>query len=328
MTRWGRAATVTPPAVAAVWALRHATAAPVRAWSPGTGVRRRAGGLSVRTFGTGERTVVLLHGLITSGDTFGAGFDRLGRTARVVVPDLLGFARSLHAPARDHGLGAHLDALDAALDDLGLGTAPLSIGGHSMGGPLALHWAARHPDRVDRVIAWTPALFHNRRQAARRLFALNPLLPLIGMPNPIARTICTHLCTRHPRPTSWLYAAAAPELPSMLARQCVQHTWHTYLAAMEQIVLNTGWESALGQLDRAAVPVVLGIGLRDPLAVPGLGRRLEEQHRNVEVRMHRRGDHYLPLTDPDWSAGLLRQPAHGVQPPHPQEATTLPATRA
>ena len=46
------------------------------------------------------------------GDIFGAGFDRLAERHRVVVPDLLGFGRSLDEARTAFSVEAHLDALD------------------------------------------------------------------------------------------------------------------------------------------------------------------------------------------------------------------------
>jgi pimeloyl-ACP methyl ester carboxylesterase len=57
--------------------------------------------------------------------------------------DLLGFSRSQDPSRTDFSLQAHLDALDGMLVDLGLEGCRLVVAGHSMGGLLALHWAAR-----------------------------------------------------------------------------------------------------------------------------------------------------------------------------------------
>jgi pimeloyl-ACP methyl ester carboxylesterase len=53
--------------------------------------------------GSGERAFVLLHGLVTSSDTFGSSYDRLASYARLVVPDLLGFGRSMIFEPRELG---------------------------------------------------------------------------------------------------------------------------------------------------------------------------------------------------------------------------------
>ena len=94
------------------WWLRHRRSAAVRVWAPGAGDVMRAGPLRVRLFGTGENVILLLHGIIASGDSFGATYDDLGRSSRVVVPDLLGFGASM-GTSGPFDAAAHVSALDA-----------------------------------------------------------------------------------------------------------------------------------------------------------------------------------------------------------------------
>ena len=83
---------------------------------------------------------------------FGAPYDRLATTGRVVVPDLLGFGRSLHETRQSFSTEDHLDALDQLADRTGLFERRWTIGAHSMGSTVALRWALRHPDRVERIV--------------------------------------------------------------------------------------------------------------------------------------------------------------------------------
>jgi pimeloyl-ACP methyl ester carboxylesterase len=194
---------------------------------------------------------VTVHGLGRSGDT--AFFRPIDPRVRTVVtplpdqpeedlrrqPDLLGFGRSVRA-GTDFSLQAHLDALDAMLADLGLDDARLVIGGHSMGGALALHWAARRAAQVERVVTWNATLFQDRRQGLQHVTRLlTPPSRWLALPNPLSRAICLHLCTRRPKLAGWLYAAVLPGLPVPLARRCAQHTWPSYLAGLD-IVLDSG----------------------------------------------------------------------------------------
>jgi pimeloyl-ACP methyl ester carboxylesterase len=112
---------------AGAWTAAHLTSSAVRNWRPGAGECRVAGRLKVRTFGRGRPVVVLLHGLAAAGDCFGVGFDQLGDHATVVVPDLLGFGGSTTNPG-PLTAADHLDALDEALDALGLAGGPLVCG--------------------------------------------------------------------------------------------------------------------------------------------------------------------------------------------------------
>src|SRR5688572_31188709 len=142
-----------------LWGLIHTLAKTSRQWRPGRGERLIAGGLSVRVLGSGERVYVLLHGLVASGDYFGALYDSLAARGTLVVPDLLGFGRSLHTKTNSYNVEAHLDALDRMVSELGLLGRPMVLVGHSMGGIIAIHWAARHRDRTERVITFCAPLY-------------------------------------------------------------------------------------------------------------------------------------------------------------------------
>lgn len=292
------AATGTAAALACLggWTARHLTAPAVRRWAPGRGAQRSAGGLSVRTWGDGESAVVLLHGLVATGDTFGAGFDDVSPNGRVVVPDLLGFGRSVRRGPARFSLDAHLDALDAMLAGLGLADARLVVCGHSLGGSIALRWAARRAEQVDRVVTWAPALFRSHGEARRRVSAFKRWGSVLAVPNPVAAVVCQQMCTRRPGVTGWLYAAALPSLPTQLARQCAHHTWDAYAAMATEVLLDDGWQAALARLDAAGVPVVLATGARDRLSVPDLATTLAARHGS---RRRRRAPDRRPLPAAD-----------------------------
>jgi len=88
--------------------------------------------LFVETIGSGEPTLVLLHGLGVNGATFKPLVRVLKWPGRVIVPDLRGHGRSPHA--KHYGL-AHFAADIADLLDP---NARVQVVGHSMGGGVGL----------------------------------------------------------------------------------------------------------------------------------------------------------------------------------------------
>lgn len=95
--------------------------------------------------GRGE-PLVLLHG-------FGADKDNFTRVARflvahyrVVIPDHIGFGESSHPADADYAPPAQAERLRVLARELGLGR--VHLGGSSMGGHIAMTWAALHPDEV------------------------------------------------------------------------------------------------------------------------------------------------------------------------------------
>lgn len=121
-----------------------------RARTPG--VVHRVEGYRIHTVehGTGEEAVVLIHGLSGSSRWWARNIPELAERYRVVLPDLVGFGRSPRPGLRLPRLRDVADLLVRWMDGAGLERAHLI--GHSMGGQLATHLAARHPDRVDHLV--------------------------------------------------------------------------------------------------------------------------------------------------------------------------------
>ncbi len=287
------------------WALAHRRSPMVRAWARGGGRRQTAGLLSVRTAGAGEPVFILLHGMTASGDIFGSGWDVLAREGRVVIPDLLGFGRSLDETAGDFSLDAHLAALDRMLAELEAEDAPLTLVGHSLGALLALHWAARRT-QVEKVVALCAPLYASAAEADERIRGMGWLERLFALEGPAATTMCAWMC-RHRSAAAWLMVVLEPQWPVTIARYGVRHTWSSYLGAMNGVIRRGGWEAALQRLEVRGVPVLLTEGARDPVPVPGRSAGLANAHSNVRVFTHPSADHELPITDPAWCLEIVRR---------------------
>ncbi|MBC7973833.1 MAG: alpha/beta hydrolase, partial [Myxococcales bacterium] len=96
----------------------------------------------------------LLHGFGASLDTWDAWAAALDRTHRVVRFDLPGSGLSAPDPAGDYSDARSIALLLALMDRLGLARA--SIVGHSIGGRIAWTFAARHPERIDKLVLVAP----------------------------------------------------------------------------------------------------------------------------------------------------------------------------
>ena len=296
------------------WAWRHARAPMVAGWSPPSGERRCAGSLAARTLGGADDAVVLLHGLTASGDSFGGGYDRLSEERKLVVPDLLGFGGSMDMHHESFGLDAHLDALDAMANELALDAGRWVVGGHSMGGVLALHWAARHAERVERVVTWGAPLHTDREAAVAAITRMGWLESIFILQTPLARAVCTWMC-EHRTAAGWLAVALNPDTPIALARQGVLHTWPAYRDALDELVLAQDWRPAVETLVRANVPLVLTHGADDPVVDAVLLGDLARRHSCVEVVSRRDEGHELPVAQPASSAEQLRSTSWSASPP-------------
>lgn len=93
--------------------------------------------------------LVLVHGVMATGEMFEPVVDELAKRNRLIIPDLRGSGKSRHLPPpyTVKQQGADLAQL---LDHLGIETA--DILGYSQGGPVAQQFALDYPSRAKRLI--------------------------------------------------------------------------------------------------------------------------------------------------------------------------------
>ena len=133
-------------------------AAPERAVRAALDYERRLAGLERREIelpggikyvylegGKGE-PLLLLHGFGANKDNFTRVAKYLTPHYRVIVPDHIGFGESAHPAQADYSPRAQAERLRALARKLGV--AKLHLGGNSMGGQIALTYAALYPQEV------------------------------------------------------------------------------------------------------------------------------------------------------------------------------------
>ena len=104
--------------------------------------------VAYRDVGSGE-TLLLIHGMAGSSETWRAVIPQLSKKYRVVAPDLLGHGQSAK-PRGDYSLGAFAVWLRDLLDELGVTRA--TIVGQSLGGGVAMQFTYQHPDYCQRLV--------------------------------------------------------------------------------------------------------------------------------------------------------------------------------
>jgi len=125
-------------------------------------------------FGHHPRAVILVHGLAGSTQWWSRNVEAFCREFRVVIPDLIGFGETRLAgrlPQMPHVAETLCDWM-AELD-----LKRAHVVGHSMGGQIAVHLAARFPKRVDRLVLVDSAGIPRPlrpREVARSALALAP----------------------------------------------------------------------------------------------------------------------------------------------------------
>ena len=121
------------------------------------GEYRAIDGVRLRLRDTGPRgapVVILLHGFCASLDTWEPWARALSTRYRVIRYDLPGFGLTGPDPTGDYSDARQMKILADLMDQLGVKRA--SLVGNSMGGRIVWNFAARHPDRVTRMVLVSP----------------------------------------------------------------------------------------------------------------------------------------------------------------------------
>jgi pimeloyl-ACP methyl ester carboxylesterase len=116
-------------------------------WATGSSRFMDLDGMQVhfRDEGSGP-AIVLLHGTAASLHTWDGWADALAHVYRVIRLDLPAFGLTGPSPSGDYSIAAYVQFVDHAVARLGLGS--FVLGGNSLGGNIAWHYALAHPDRV------------------------------------------------------------------------------------------------------------------------------------------------------------------------------------
>jgi len=90
--------------------------------------------------------LLLVHGFGGNKDNFTRTAGHLTAHYRVIIPDLIGFGESDHPQQADYSPRAQAERLHAFAQALGM--SDVHLGGNSMGGAIAMRYAALHPQQV------------------------------------------------------------------------------------------------------------------------------------------------------------------------------------
>jgi pimeloyl-ACP methyl ester carboxylesterase len=95
--------------------------------------------------------LLFLHGITGSRRYWQKKVRPLGRDHRIIIPDLLGFGLS-PKPYLEYTIDVFRDSVRSFVEEIDLASRPLFIVGHSLGGLIALEYAARYGSHVRRMI--------------------------------------------------------------------------------------------------------------------------------------------------------------------------------
>ncbi len=101
--------------------------------------------------GSGQETLLLLHGEPTWSYLYRAQIAEWSLDARVIALDHMGFGKSATPQDRSYWLQDHIDNAERFVLEQDLRDVTLVM--HDFGGPVGMGLAIRHPDRFKRIVS-------------------------------------------------------------------------------------------------------------------------------------------------------------------------------
>ncbi|MFG0275741.1 MAG: alpha/beta fold hydrolase [Phycisphaerales bacterium] len=222
--------------------------------------------------------VVLLHGLLLGPEMWDPLVESL-------APRLVATPR-LVADTFDGLLDSALRALDAVAPD-----APAVLGGLSMGGIIAMHLAARRPERVRALMVFDAQPGAEDPAAQRAWDDLERRARLVGsrsVADAFAGVVCSPSVDRALR-DAWVdRLRAAPD----------EHTRANIRALRER-------PDAWPLLESIRIPTLLVYGADDVLTPPDIARRMAERMPDARVRIIPGAGHLAPIERPEATSAAV-----------------------
>jgi pimeloyl-ACP methyl ester carboxylesterase len=234
--------------------------------------------------------VLFLHGIGGSGRYWQPLAEVSGGYAGV-APDLLGFGRSPWPADSTYDVDAHLEALLAVAPSRSVVVA------HSTGAVLAVALAARHPERVEKLLLIGAPLYEDLAQARREVRRLGPLARVTASGEVAGRAamVVLHGLVR---PVSRLLPLGLPE---PVVEDFWRHSWTSYSRTLRNVVVGYPAVPLLGTL---AMPCALLYGTDDTTAYRPSTDRLHQLNPRLRV-LEAPGGHHVAVQNPAVVADAL-----------------------
>jgi 3-oxoadipate enol-lactonase len=238
--------------------------------------------------GTGDRTLVLTHEMGGSLESWDDVAPRLAATRRVLRYDARGAGLSQKVRG-ELTLDMMADDIAALLDTLSI-SGKVAVAGVAVGGAVALHFAARYPQRTSAVVAGSPA---TGIAAERRIPALERLarIEADGMAFAVEDS---------------MQNGYAPELRGDIKRfERFRARWlgndPSSYAAIWRMLANADMQAELTRLSRPVLVIGGSLDRVRPAAVAEAIAKSIPGARYVEIRT----GHYMAVQTPDLMADCI-----------------------
>jgi len=238
--------------------------------------------------------IVLLHGINSDAECWRTVIDTIGPGYRVIAPDLLGMGLSPKPDDLDYSSDTHAAVLASTLDALGV-TERFVLVGYSMGGNVAIRYAATHPERLRRLFLLSAPFYLPPEAYSRANF---------GWQYAQARFYqwLWRFVGRQKERDTLLYEMASGPLQGAMGSFLRTDDVASHWDRMQKNLTNTiSSATFVDDLPKLTMPTVFALGIRDPIVRPDQTLALKRIKPSLEIRriVGLSADHMLVSNAPE-----------------------------
>ena len=238
--------------------------------------------------------IVLLHGINSNAECWRTVIDTIGPGYRVIAPDLLGMGLSPKPDDLDYSSDTHAAVLASTLDALGV-TGRFVLVGYSMGGNVAIRYAATHPERLRRLFLLSAPFYLPPEAYSRANF---------GWQYAQARFYqwLWRFVGRQKERDTLLYEMASGPLQGAMGSFLRTDDVASHWDRMQKNLANTiSSATFVDDLPKLTMPTVFALGIRDPIVRPDQTLALTRIKPSLEIRriVGLSADHMLVSNAPE-----------------------------
>lgn len=215
--------------------------------------------------------VLLLHGFLSSAESWRATFDSLADRYHLIAPDLFGFGYSQRTDEPVYTLRHQAEFVAALLDHLGVERA--IVIGNSMGGAVALQLAISYPNRVERLVLVDAAAGYTRMGRSP-----SPLLGKVLQHTPLGKIMLAGTLyddARLPQMLHIVYAHPDRMIPEVLPNYARPRRVRGNADSLLALLASSPDDNLPKDLGQIQVPALLIWGREDHVIPPPYAERLQ-----------------------------------------------------
>jgi pimeloyl-ACP methyl ester carboxylesterase len=242
--------------------------------------------LNYEVLGSGEKKLLLIHGLAGSKNYWKQHLDKINGTHTLLLVDLLGFGDS-PKPRSDYSLTTQLEALEKIIVKEGFNTGQTVIVGHSLGAIITLSLLAEHPDWFAGATTIGLPVFENKDRFTKQI-SDDSLFDRIAV-SPYGK----FFCMLHPIYISKWFKP--DNLTKDVFADSKKHTWESYYNSFNGIVLQTDLYNKTKNIRDKRILFIQG--MEDKVAPIANVKKFASSFTNARLIQVSGGDHQLFLKE-------------------------------